>query len=142
MDTVHPQKSIRKESTQKHNLLKYILVTLLVALFISCYTFILQRNYSNDTLNAEIERDVTCSDAIHKVVSSKLSRDDFTTINSAADKQTERYQELQQSLNEIRSLNSTRYLYTAKRDSNGRLVYLVDGLDPDAEDFRNPGDYI
>lgn len=47
----------------------------------------------------------------------------------------ERYQELQKSLNELRSLNSTRYLYTAKRDADGRLIYLVDGLDLLAEDF-------
>ena len=46
----------------------------------------------------------------------------------------ERYQELQKSLNELRSLNSTRYLYTAKRDADGRLIYLVDGLDLLAED--------
>ena len=54
----------------------------------------------------------------------------------------ERYQELQKSLNELRSLNSTRYLYTAKRDADGRLIYLVDGLDLLAEDFAYPGTYI
>ena len=49
---------------------------------------------------------------------------------------------LQQSLNELRTLNSTRYLYTAKRNSEGKLIYLVDGLDLGAEDFAYPGTYI
>lgn len=53
-----------------------------------------------------------------------------------------RYKELQVSLNEIRSLNSARYLYTAKRNAEGKLIYLVDGLDLSAEDFAYPGTYI
>lgn len=56
--------------------------------------------------------------------------------------QTARYKELQQMLNELRTLNSTRYLYTASRNADGRLIYLVDGLDLDAEDFAYPGTYI
>lgn len=52
-----------------------------------------------------------------------------------------RYKELQASLNEIRSLNSTRYLYTSKRNAEGKLIYLVDGLDLSAEDFAYPGTY-
>ena len=53
-----------------------------------------------------------------------------------------RYQEMQQELNELRTLNFTRYLYTAGRNAEGKLVYLVDGLDLDAEDFAYPGTYI
>lgn len=35
-----------------------------------------------------------------------------------------------------------RYLYTAKRNSEGIPVYLVDGLDLGAEDFAYPGTVI
>ena len=31
--------------------------------------------------------------------------------------------------NELRTLNSTRYLHTAKRGNDGKLIYLIDGLD-------------
>ena len=55
---------------------------------------------------------------------------------------SERYQTLQTTLNQIRSLNSTRYLYTAKRNSEGKLIYLGDGLDLDTSDFAYPGTYI
>ena len=39
-------------------------------------------------------------------------------------------------------MNSTRYIYIATRDEEGKLIYVVDGLDPDAGDVRHPGDYI
>ncbi|MCI7545321.1 MAG: hypothetical protein MSA96_00875 [Treponema porcinum] len=39
-------------------------------------------------------------------------------------------------------MNSTRYFYTAKRGSDGRLIYLVDGLDLSADDFAYPGTNI
>ncbi|WP_253288446.1 hybrid sensor histidine kinase/response regulator [Blautia sp. MSJ-19] len=89
-----------------------------------------------------MDRNKTCSDAIHKLVSNKFTRDDFENITKSEDMQTERYRELQQSLNEIRSLNSTRYLYTAKRGDDGRIIYLIDGLDLDADDFAYPGTYV
>ncbi len=34
---------------------------------------------------------------------------------------------------------ATRYLYTAKKNADGTIVYLVDGLELDAEDFAYPG---
>ena len=43
---------------------------------------------------------------------------------------------------EIRSMNSTRYFYTVKRNAEGKLIYLVDGLDYGTEDFAYPGTYI
>lgn len=71
-----------------------------------------------------------------------FTRDDFTDINTVDDMSSERYQTLQTTLNQIRSLNSTRYLYTAKSNSEGKLIYLVDGLDLDTSDFAYPGTYI
>ena len=43
---------------------------------------------------------------------------------------------------ELRKLNPTRYLYTAKMGADGRPIYLIDGLDLDAKDFAYPGTYI
>lgn len=121
---------------------KFILGMLLLVLLIAVYTLILQENYRKTTLQEEVKRDSNCSDAIHRLVSNKLTRDDIEKINHKSDKQTVRYKKLQQELNEIRSLNSTRYLYTAKRNKEGRLIYQVDGLDLDADDFADPGTYI
>lgn len=121
---------------------RFVLIFLLAALFVAVYTLILQKNYKTNTLEAAVERDIECSDAIHTLVSDRFNKADYDEINTRADMDTPRYQELQQSLNELRTLNSTRYLYTAKRNSEGKLIYLVDGLDLGAEDFAYPGTYI
>ncbi len=121
---------------------RFVLIFLLAALFVAVYTLILQKNYKTNTLEAAVERDIECSDAIHALVSDRFNKPDYDEINTRADMDTPRYQELQQSLNELRTLNSTRYLYTAKRNSEGKLIYLVDGLDLGAEDFAYPGTYI
>ncbi len=115
---------------------------LLIVLLISIYTVILQSSYRKSTEAAAVAWDKQCADAISRMVSDKFTDNDFETIDSAEDMQSERYKELQREMNELRSLNSTRYLYTATRNADGRLIYLIDGLNPDAEDFRKPGDYI
>lgn len=127
---------------QRHFSYNMVLLFLLTVLLIVVYTYTLQKSYANNTLEAAIERDTECSDAIHKLVSNKFTREDYSQINTLEDMQTERYKVLQTELNELRTLNSTRYLYTAKRNEEGKLIYLIDGLDLDAEDFAYPGTYI
>lgn len=127
---------------QIHHLSNYIFLFLLAVFLIAVYTFLLQKSYSTSTLEANVDQNITCSDAIHKLVSNTFTRDDFTDINTVDDMSSERYQTLQTTLNQIRSLNSTRYLYTAKSNSEGKLIYLVDGLDLDTSDFAYPGTYI
>lgn len=119
-----------------------LLVCLLVVLFILVYTGVLQSRYSQDTLQEAVERDTQCADAIYRLVSNSFTKEDFENITTTEDMEGERYIELQGKLNELRTLNSTRYLYTAKRGNDGRLIYLVDGLDLGAEDFAYPGTYI
>ena len=118
---------------------KYLYLVLLTLLFISAYTFILQHNYAQNTLDAAVDRNIECSDSIRRVVTNKLTTNDFTQVNTRQDMRLPRYRILQSTLNELRGLNSTRYLYTAKCAEDGRLVYLVDGLDLGAEDFAYPG---
>lgn len=128
---------------KEHRQLLYdmVFVLLLIILFVAVYTYILQRNYSDSTVDSAVVWDKQCSDAVHRLVSNKFTRADFETIKSVDDMQSERYQSLQQ-LNELRSLNNTRYLYTAGRNSEGRLIYLIDGLELGADDFAYPGTYI
>ena len=119
-----------------------ISIFLIAVLLISVYTVILQTGYRANTEESAFNRDTMCANAIHHLVSNKFTRDDFETIHTVEDMASPRYRQLQQELNELRSLNSTRYLYTAKRGNDGKLIYLIDGLDIDAEDFAYPGTYI
>ena len=105
------QDQIKKRIYQ--NAGNFIFLLLLVILLIAIYTAALQKNYSDNTLEAAVTRDISCADAIHHVVSNQFTRVDYTEINSVEDMNTPRYRKLQKSLNDLRTLNSTRYLYSA-----------------------------
>ena len=121
---------------------RLVFLLTMVILFVAAYTCILQQVYTNTALKTEIERDVSSADAVHKLVNNRLGRKDFNEIKSKADENTELYKNMSTYMNEIRTLNSTRYIYTATRNEDGRLIYVVDGLDPAAGDVRHPGDPI
>lgn len=121
---------------------KFTMLFLLTVLLIAVYTLILQKNYSDNILEAAVQRNIDCSDAIHKLISNKVTKADIEDVNKRSDMKTARYKKLQENLNELRSLNSTRYLYIAKRNKKGKLIYQVDGLDLGASDFAYPGTYI
>ncbi len=115
------------------------LILMLTVLLISVYTAVLQVGYARNTEESALSRNKQCADAIHRLVSNKFNRKDFETLTTMDAMTTPRYQALQRELNELRTLNSTRYLYTAGRGENGQPIYLVDGLDLGAEDFAYPG---
>ena len=119
-----------------------IIGILVIELLVLGYTFILQRNYNNSALDESVARNKQCADAIHKHMSDKFVREDFDSISSIDDIGLPRYKKLQKQLNELRLLNSTRYLYTVKKTDDGKLIYLVDGLDLDADDYAYPGTLI
>lgn len=66
----------------------------------------------------------------------------FLQLNTREDSDLPVYDSVRHELNRIRRIANVRYLYTAKEDASGRLIYLIDGLDPSAEDFRHIGDPI
>ena len=119
-----------------------MLIVLLSVLAVSVYTFILQKMANENTLNNTIEENCSRTDAMYEGVQKFLTKEDFSEINDRSDMESELYMTLQEHLNEIRSMNSTRYFYTAKRNAEGKLIYLVDGLDYGTEDFAYPGTYI
>ncbi len=119
-----------------------VLLLLMVLLLISVYTYVLYQNFRRNVLEAALTRDTICADAIHRLVSDEFTREDFDDPTIWSDMTSPRYLELQKTLNQLRTLNSTRYLYTAKLGEDGRPIYLIDGLDLGAEDFAYPGTYI
>ena len=119
-----------------------VLMGLLIIFVIALYTFILQSSYTKTALDIEIARDTASADAVHKLVDGRISKEDFDQIKDQSDEKKQIYKDISSYFNEIRTLNSTRYIYTAKKNEEGKLVYVVDGLDPDADDVRHPGDYI
>ena len=120
----------------------FVIAGLLMIWVIASYTYILQSSYTKTALETEITRDTASADAVHKLVNGKIGKEDFDQIKDQSDEKKQLYKDISSYFNEIRTLNSTRYIYTAKKNEEGKLVYVVDGLDPDADDVRHPGDYI
>lgn len=120
----------------------FVIAGLLIIFVIALYTFILQSSYTKTALETEITRDTASADAVHKLVDGRIGKEDFDQINDQFDEKNQLYKDISSYFNEVRTLNSTRYIYTAKKNEEGKLVYVVDGLDPDADDVRHPGDYI
>ncbi len=120
----------------------FVIAGLLIILVIASYTYILQSSYTKTALETEITRDTVSADAVHKLVDGRIGKEDFDQIKDQSDEKKHIYKDISSYFNEIRTLNSTRYIYTATKNEEGNLVYVVDGLDPDADDVRHPGDYI
>lgn len=81
-------------------------------------------------------------DNIHNFIEHQLTPEGFLEITTKEDMKKESYQTLKNVLEEVRELGDLRYIYTAKQNTDGELVYVVDGLPADASDFRYPGDLI
>lgn len=137
-----PENAAKRKPNFYNKFYNGILIILIAGLFVSAYTFILQKTTNKNTLNNTIKENRKRTDAMYKGVQKFLTEEDFSQINNKYDMKSEKYVKLQGHLNEIRSMNSTRYFYTAKKNSEGKLIYLVDGLDYDADDFAYPGTYI
>ena len=120
----------------------FVIAGLLMIFVIASYTYILQSSYTKTALETEITRDTASADAVHKLVDGRIGKEDFDQIKDQSDEKKQLYKDISSYFNEIRTLNSTRYIYTATKNEEGKLVYVVDGLDPDADDVRHPGDYI
>lgn len=71
-----------------------------------------------------------------------VSQDAFTALHTREDEQSVTYFTAQNQLNRIRQLANVRYLFTAKRNAEGTIVYVVDGLPPQNDDFRHIGDPV
>ena len=135
---VNLQKLLRLKNTGSI----FVIAGLLMIFVIASYTYILQSSYTKTALETEITRDTASADAVHKLVNRRIGKEDFDQIKDQSDEKKQLYKDISSYFNEIRTLNSTRYIYTAKKNEEGKLVYVVDGLDPDADDVRHPGDYI
>lgn len=131
-----------KQNSSMKRISPVIFGILFIILQIVCYTWILQNNNSKNTLETAMKRNILRMDTIYESMVSILNDEDFTSIHTKEDMDTEAYIRLQNELNQMRKLKSLRYLYTAGRNAEGTPVYLVDGLDLGADDFAYPGTTI
>lgn len=115
------------------------LITILIVFlsFSIIYVFNYTLSYS-DMINSLTER----VNSIYEYAENKLDKSTFHNINSEADKNSELYIEMREVFSNIKSATGVKYLYTAKKNFDGKYIYIIDGLPETASDFRNPGDAI
>ena len=119
--TYTPRK-IYKPQIKKDLVVFFAFLTLAIILLASAYTFILQKSYTNIALETEIERDTVSAGVIHKLVNERLGKKEFTEIRNKDDENKKIYRDISSYLNEIRTMNSTRYLYTATKNEENKLI--------------------
>jgi signal transduction histidine kinase/CheY-like chemotaxis protein len=114
-----------------------IILFVIISLSVSIYMMVYHQYY-NLTIN-KLKEDARI---VHQYVEDIISEDSFTQLNTIEDESKEIYQSAHKLLDELRRIANIRYLYTAKQNINGEYIYVLDGLDPAAEDFRHVGDPI
>lgn len=80
--------------------------------------------------------------SIYDFLDDELDASTFTELNIKADMTKDTYLSTKELFSDIKSATGVQYLYTAKRNAAGDLIYVIDGLPDSAEDFRYPGDLI
>lgn len=115
-----------------------ILTFLLVV--ISCFSiFTINYKLSYDAMIHELQERTK---GIHAFLEARIDETTFSLINTAEDMDTAVYKQMKSLLDDVRLITGVRYLYTAKKSDEGEYIYLVDGLPPESDDFRNAGDPI
>lgn len=111
-----------------------IMLCLTLALAASFYLLVYTQFY-------KLTIDMLKQDArvVHQYVEDIISEKSFTELDTQADEAKDIYLSTYALMDQIRRIANIRYLYTAKRDSSGTYIYVLDGLNRDAEDFRHVG---
>ena len=117
----------------------YAIVVLAAALAVTAYTAILSNVLSDSVLQYEVKENTERADALYGEMDKTLTLSAFTGIDSEADMDTENYTMVQSFLSESRRLTDSSNMYTAKKNTDGNLVYVVDGLDRSHSNFHVPG---
>lgn len=119
----------------KNDLLVAGLTALIVLFSFALVFFYNYKNTHDDMIRSLQDRAL----AIYNSVDSNLDIKSFDAVKNNKDMNSTIYKEHQEFLNSIRHATGVRYLYTAKRNDKGEIIYLVDGLDLGASDFAFPG---
>ncbi|RGD74979.1 ATP-binding response regulator [Anaerofustis stercorihominis] len=111
-------------------------LTALIVLFSFALVFFYNYQQTHDDMIKSLQDRAL---AIYNSVDSNLNIKSFDAVKNNKDMNSSIYKEQQEFLNNIRHATGVRYLYTAKKNSKGEIIYLVDGLDLRADDFAFPG---
>ena len=115
------------------------LFTAVIVALLSFSIFMAQYKITHDdmlrSLNDQAEH-------IYTYIGGQLKKDTFKHISTREDMDSEDYKVMHECFKRVKEITGVMYLYTAKMNDQGELVYVIDCLDPSESDFRYPGDPI
>lgn len=80
--------------------------------------------------------------AVFTELARKIPPQSLSNLSQRDDNANPLYETAHSILNSARYVTGVRYIYTAKRNAEGKAIYVVDGLDYGTDDFRHIGDLI
>ncbi len=114
-------------------------VTLIILFFAFAFTissyYLINVQYNNLTIK-NLKNDAT---VVYNYVEEIIDDDSFKVLNTIEDETKDIYLDTYKQMDQIRRIANIRYLYTAKKNDKGEYIYVLDGLDKNAEDFRHVG---
>lgn len=110
---------------------------IVAALTFSIFIFQYQITYRDTlkSLNDQVE-------SIYSYIDEFLDTTTFDNISVREDINNPEYIEMHDLFRQVKEVTGVMYLYTAKQNSNGEFIYVIDGLNSDNPSFRYPGDLI
>ncbi len=102
------------------------------------FYFLIYNQYQNLTIK-NLKND---ANVVYSYVEKIIDEKSFKELNTIEDENKQIYLDTYQQLDQIRHIANIRYLYTAKQNDKGEYIYVLDGLDRNAEDFRHVGSPI
>lgn len=115
-----------------------VIVTVAILATAASIFWLFYHYVNNGVTRTVLER----SDAIFSYLVHRVPAKSLPLLNVPEDSEQPLYKEVQDLLKSVRHLTAVRYLYTAKLNAEGKPIYVVDGLEESAEDFRHIGDLI
>ena len=119
--------------------IKMAVILLLVVFLLSSGIYYIKYSEYNALIIEQKKKDAV---NIHKLTEDLIDERCFTNLNIKEDEKSDLYLTAHKQLDEIRRIANIRYLYTAKKNENGELIYVVDGFDSGDELYRHVGDPV
>ena len=128
-----------KNSLWKNLEIKITIILTLIVVLLSTSIFYIQYAEFYDLAIEQLKKDAI---NIHEYAEEIVDVRSYTNLNAIDDEESLIYLTTHSQLDVIRRIANIRYLYTAKQNDLGELIYVVDGLSMDDELFRHVGDHI
>lgn len=79
---------------------------------------------------------------IHEYLDEFMDEESFEDINTIEDESKEGYMQLREQLVQVQKITNIKNIFTAKRNESGEYIYMIDGMDKEAEVFMHAGSLI